>query len=170
MANVNHNEVQLEHDELLALARNDFEAGRLEDALRKLKAVIAHAAPPAEALPLAARVYARLGLMARARDCFEKYVGAHPDALHETFELGMTYFDGGEAAKADELWQRVLNRAPTHPPALFYRALHAAREGRAPDARRHLDVLLQSTPADNLSVGRGQELLQEMQARTPGPN
>jgi tetratricopeptide (TPR) repeat protein len=167
---VNHNDVQLEHDELLALARNDFEAGRLEEALRKAKALMAGADTPAEALPLAARIYARLGLMARARDCFEKYVQARPDALHESFELGMTYFDTGEPVRADQIWERVLTRAPTHPPALFYRALHAAREGRAPDARRHLDVLMQAVPADNLYVARAQELLQEMDGRAAGPH
>ena len=168
--NMRNNDLPFEPDELLALARSDFEAGRLEDALRKLKALLAEAAPDPEALPLAARVYARLGLMARSRDCFEKYVQARPDALHESFELGMTYFDTGEPARADRIWEGVLERAPTHPPALFYRALHAAREGRAPEARRHLEVLMQAVPADNLYVTRAQELIQEINARTAGPH
>ena len=156
---------ELERDELLALARRDAEAGRVEEALRKLKPLIAGDDALAEALPLAARIYAQLDLVERARACYRKYLAARPEAVLESFELGMTYYEKGDAGEAEKLWHGVLERSPTHPPALFYRALLAARAGRAPDARRDLEVLIKAVPADNLYVTRGKELLQEMDSQ-----
>jgi cytochrome c-type biogenesis protein CcmH/NrfG len=81
----------------------------------------------------------------------------------ETFELGVTYFEGGEGAEAKEIWDKVLSASPTHPPTLFYAGLLAAQEGRMPDAHRNLDVLLKSTPADNLYVTRARDLLKSLE-------
>src|SRR5262245_57576148 len=155
----------LERDELLALARLDLEKERVEEALRKLKRLIAEPDPLADALPLAARIYAQLGLTERAQGCYRRYLAGRPEAVLETFELGMTHFDRGDTAEAETLWRGVLERAPTHPPTLFYRALLHARTGRMPEARRDLDVLLQAVPADNLYVTRGRELLQELDSQ-----
>jgi tetratricopeptide (TPR) repeat protein len=156
---------RLEKDELLALAGLDIEKGRVEEALRKLKVLIADPDPVAEALPLAARIYAQLGLTERAQGCYRRYLAARPDAVLESFELGMTHFDRGDTGEAETLWRSVLERAPTHPPTLFYRALLHARAGRTPEARRDLDVLFQAVPADNLYVGRARELLQELDSK-----
>jgi tetratricopeptide (TPR) repeat protein len=155
-------------DELLALARRDAENGRLEEALRKLKPLITRPGGPIDALPVAARIYAQLQLAERAQACYRKYLAARPDAVLESFELGMTHFEKGEAAEADQLWQTVLKRSPTHPPTLFYSAVHAARSGREPDARRHLEVLFQAVPGDNLYAQRGRELLKEMDGLRAG--
>jgi tetratricopeptide (TPR) repeat protein len=159
---------ELERDELLALARRDVEADRLEDALRKLKPLITGDDALADALPLAARVYAQLRLIERAQACYRRYLAARPEAVLESFELGMTHFEKGENGEAAKLWHGVLERSPTHPPALFYRALLNAREGRVPDARRDLEVLFNAVPDDNLYVGRGKELLQEMDSQKAG--
>ena len=88
----------LENDELLALARRDAEAGRVEEALRKLKPLIAQAEGPIEALPLAARIYAQLQLAEKAQACYRRYLAVRPEAVLESFELGMTHFEKGEAA------------------------------------------------------------------------
>jgi len=152
----------LDNDELLALARRDLEASRWEEALIKLKQVLAEKEPIPEALTMAARLYAQLGLMAKARACYERYLKAKPGAVLETFELGITYFEGGERGEAKKIWDKVLDKAPTHPPTLFYSGLLAAQEGRVPDARRNLDVLIKSTPADNLYVTRGKDLLRDI--------
>jgi len=161
---MNHPVNALDDDELLALARRDAEHERTEEALRKLKPLITRADGPIDALPLAARIYAQLKLPERAQACYRKYLAARPEAVLESFELGMTHFEQGEAAEADRLWGAVLQRSPTHPPTLFYSAVHAARSGREPDARRHLEVLFQAMPGDNLYVQRGRELLKEMDA------
>jgi len=150
--------------ELLALARRDLDAGRIEEALLKLKKVIAGNDPLSEALPYAARVYAQLGLMEKARDCYRRYLEAHPGAVLESFELGITYFEGGEKAEAKKIWDRLLGSQPTHPPTLFYSGLLAAQEGRMPEAQRNLDVLFKSTPADNLYVTRARDLLRDIES------
>lgn len=164
-ANMGNNDIQFDQDELLALARRDLENGRVEEALRKLKLLIAEPDALADALPLAARIYAQLGLTERAQTCYRRYLAARPDAVLESFELGMTHFDRGDTGEAETLWRGVLERAPTHPPTLFYRALLHARAGRLPEARRDLDVLCQGVPADNLYVTRGRELLQELDSK-----
>jgi len=57
---------RFETDELLALARVDFDSKRQDRALYKLKACLSRSDCPAEALALAARVYATLKLFDRA--------------------------------------------------------------------------------------------------------
>jgi tetratricopeptide (TPR) repeat protein len=154
-----------EDDELAALARLDLQQGRIEEALRKLKALMARTSPPSVSFALAARVYRQLELPERARDCYRAYLKQNPDALQETFELGLTHFEAGEGSAADEQWRRVLDREPAHPPALFYRSLLAARESQVAEARQRLDVLFKQVLPDNLYVTRGQELLQELNSR-----
>lgn len=156
--------MNLEPDELVALAKRDAEKDRLEEALVKLKPLLGAAKPHPEALPLAGRIYARLGLVQRARACFRAYVASHPEALQESFELGMTHFEQGENDEAGRCWRGVLERSPAHPPALYYSGLLAAREGRASEAQRHLDTLVKSVQGDNFYVERGKELLQQLAA------
>jgi len=158
----------LDDDELLALARRDAENSRFEEALRKLKAMITRADGPVDALALAARIYAQLQLTDRAQACYRRYLAARPEAVLESFELGVTHFEKGEGTQAERLWQTVLQRSPTHPPTLFYSAVQAARSGREPDARRHLQVLFQAVPDDNLYVQRGRALLKEMDGAREG--
>jgi cytochrome c-type biogenesis protein CcmH/NrfG len=86
----------------------------------------------------------------------------------ESFELGITYFEGGDPKEARQIWDKVLSAAPTHPPTLFYSGLLAARDGRVPDARRNLDVLFKSAPADNLYVTRGRQLLNDIEKGPQG--
>jgi tetratricopeptide (TPR) repeat protein len=152
-------------EELLALARADLEAARLEPALRKAKMLSAGPAPSVDAFVIAARAYARLGLRVQAQDYFQKYLASRPDALHESFELGVLLFEGGELENARQRWQALLERAPTYAPTLFYSGLLAAHEGRLQDARRHLDVLFGSASADNLYVARGRDLLAQLDSR-----
>src|SRR5258708_1341930 len=157
----------LDNDELLALARRDLDNGRIEEALLKLKKVIAGNDPLAEALPYAARVYSQLGVMEKARNCYQGYLEGHPGGVLESFELGITYFEGGEKAAAKKIWDKLLGSQPTHPPTLFYSGLLAAQEGRMPDAQRNLDVLFKSTPADNLYVTRARDLLRDIESGSP---
>lgn len=160
----NSGDSSLDSAELFALARRDLDAGRVEEALLKLKAVISGPDAIAEALPYAARVYAQLGLMEKARSCYQRYLEARPDAVLESFELGITYFESGQKAEAKKIWERLLGSQPTHPPTLFYSGLLAAQEGRMPEAQRNLDVLFKSTPADNLYVTRARDLLRDIES------
>lgn len=149
-------------DELIALARHHIDNNRLDLALEKLKLVLAGNAPEPEAIAMAARLYAQLGLPRRAQELFQHYLVLHPDAPTEQFQLAMAYFNDGQADQAQALWDSILERDPVHPPALYFSALHQARQGKAQDARRHLDVLLQSAAPSNLYAERGKELLQSL--------
>src|SRR5690349_18530449 len=153
----------LDVEESLALARQQVQRGDFERALAKLKPLVALAQPPADSLALMARVYAQLGLMERAQGAFRRYLESHPGAAHETFELGATYFDQGNDAKALEYWNQALAIAPTHPPALFFSAAALSRSGKSADARRHPEVLFNSAPADNLYVERARDLLKTLE-------
>jgi len=157
-----------EADELMALARLDIESGALDAALQKLKQVIIDPAPPAEALSMAARLYAQLGLWDRAKPLFQRYLESQPNAVNEAFQLGMVHFDGGQADEAILIWENLLKAHPTHPPALFYRALAKHQLGQSAEARHALDILIKSAPPDNLYFNRAKELLQAIESQGPG--
>lgn len=153
----------LEQDELIALARLDIEQGRVEQGLLKLKYLLAAGTVQPEVLSMAARLYAQLALFDRAQPLYEQYLQLRPDAFEEEFQLGMVKFDKGEGGQALETWERVMKRQPTFPPGLFFSAVVLRQQGKIADARRNLDVLLQTAPNDNLYYGRGQELLQAIE-------
>lgn len=157
---------EFDAQELFALARIDVEQGSLGQALQKIKRLIAEPDVPNEAFALAARLYAQLGIWDRSKSLFQKYLQLHPQAVTEAFQLGMVHFDAGQADEALKAWSELLQKNPTHPPALFYRALALAKNGKNADARHNLDMLLKSVPADNLYFGRGKELLQALDAQT----
>lgn len=160
-------DISLDAQELLALARIDMERGALEPALQKIKRLIADPEASSEALALAGRLYAQLGLWDRAEKMFQKYLALEPNAVTETFQLGMVHLDAGRRSEALKIFEDLLKRQPMHPPALFYRALSLVQEGQISSARQALDLLLKSIPADNLYFGRGKELLQSLDAARP---
>ncbi|MCE3602774.1 tetratricopeptide repeat protein [Massilia sp. P8910] len=145
-------------DELLALARLDVEKNQLDSALEKLKSILGGPEPDPEAMSMAARVYAQLGLFTRAQGLFRRFLVAHPGAVNEQFQLAMTHMNNSEPAEAEGFFNAILASTPTHPPALFYSALLLSQQGKTLDAKRSLDILLQSAPADNLYAGRGKQL------------
>lgn len=151
-----------ESDELLALARLDFDRGNLEGALSKLKQVLTGDNPLPEAQAMAARLYAQIGLFDRARPLYQAYLQTNPEAITEKFQFGMTHFDAGQPKEALATWDSLLKEFPTHPPSLFYKALVLAQQGMTADSKQTLDILIKSAPADNLYFGRGKELLQSI--------
>ena len=155
-----------ELDELVALAKLDIEAGRLEQGLEKLKRAIGLEEVAGEASALLARLYAQLRLFDKAKFYFARFIAANPEAELEIFQLGMTEFDGGNLVEAVNLWGGILERNPTHPPALFYRALAVSEQGLFDEARRDLDVLIKAVAVDNLYFNRAKELLASLDRTT----
>jgi tetratricopeptide (TPR) repeat protein len=151
-------------EELVALARLDMDKGLMDQALLKLKQAFAEGEPPAEAASLMARLYAQLGLFKRAQEYYQRFLQFNPGALLERFQLGMTYFDGGQTNEALAIWEEILKETPTHPPALFYKALALAQAGNRSDAKHVLDILLTTSAPDNLYFGRAKELMQSLDA------
>lgn len=146
-------------EELTALARIDIEQGRLDHALARLKRVLAGHEPPADAIGMAARLYARLGLVDQAQPLYRQYLSMRPGSLEEEFQLGMLQFNRGEADAAMALWEGTLRRDAVFPPSLYYCAVVLKEKGRLAEARRNLDVLLRTAPVDNLYFERSKDLL-----------
>lgn len=161
---------KFEQDELTALARLDIEQGRVEQGLSKLKSVLATGSAPLDAVGMAARLYAQLGLFDRAQPLFEQYLASRPDAIEEEFQLGMVKLDKGEEAQALDVWDGMLKRMPTFPPGLFFSAVVLNRQGKIADARRNLEVLLQTAASDNLYYERSKELLQSIEQQVMQPS
>lgn len=162
----NHNDMtMLDNDELLALAKLDlaYNPTRLDDALCKIKRILASKTPVTEAYAIAGRIYAQLNLYDKAKSAFQSYLDKQPDALAETFQLGMVNYDQGENDTAARIWSALLERDPTFPPALFYMALIHANNNVFDQARHSLDILLKSAATDNLYFGRGRELLKQIE-------
>ncbi len=151
-------------EELLVLARMDLEKGVVEQGLAKLKQAVALGDCPSEARLELARVYAQLGLRAKARVQFEAYLGAKPDDLDANFQLGMTRFEDGETDAALAIWDRVLQQSVLYPPALYFRAVAAARQGQSGEAKAMLRNALDVIPADNLYFTRSRDLLASIDA------
>lgn len=156
--------------ELFALARLDLERGSLEQALHKIKQLLADPEIPNEAFGFAGRLYAQLGLWDRAKELFHRHLKLNPESVTEAFQLGMVHFDTAQTDEALKIWTELLQREPAHPPALFYCGLALAQRGKITEARHSLDVLLKSAPADNLYFGRAQELLKSIDAQQPSNN
>ena len=151
--------MEFDNEELVALARLDIEKGDIESALAKLKLVLGGKKPPLVAKAMAARIYAQLGIYDRATRYFEDFLKQEPEAVVEQFQLGMAYLDSGEEASALKVWDKLLEKAPTHPPALFHKAVVNFRAKNTEEARQSLDALLKNAPADNLYFSRAKELL-----------
>ena len=162
--------ISFESDELLALASLDIERGNVEEALLKLKRVLADKTPPIEASAMAARLYAQLGLFERAKELFKTYLDKEPNAIVENFQFGMAHFDAGESNEALSIWDDVVKNDPVNPPALFYRGLVLTQLNKHADAKQSLDTLLKSTPADNLYFSRAKDLLTAIDAGQTLPN
>lgn len=162
--------MQFDSEEILAIARDHFEQNRLEEALTGAKTLLEAPEPPPGTLELAARIYARLRLHARAIALFRQAMEARPDSLELQVEMAMVSQESGDHETALGLWDEMLLRHPLMPPALFHAAVLRAQRRQFADALRHIEVLLQTAPEDNLYVGRAKELqdaLNRMSSQRP---
>ena len=151
-----------DNEELMALARFDLDQGRVDQALAKIKKILQTDAGNADTLSMGGKVYAQLRLFDKAKNCFKQFLEIKPDEVLERFQLGMVHFDSGDREGALAIWNELLEKQPTHPPALFYKGLVLAQQNKEADAKQCLSILLQSAPADNLYFGRAKELLQAL--------
>lgn len=157
--------MNLDSEEIFALARDSLENNRLDEALGRIKLLLAEPEPLAGVRELAARIYARLRLYPRAIDLLQQCLARDPDSLERRIELAMAHQDSGERMLALTQWETLLQQHPLLPPALFNAAWLRAEGEQLARAQRHLDVLLQTAPQDNLYVGRARELKRMLQER-----
>ena len=149
----------LDGEELLALAQYDVEKGNLDTALLKLKVAVSKDDAPIYVKSVIARLYAQLKMPAKAEQLFKEYLAVVPDAITEKFQLGMVSLEQGQRESALVLWSELLEVIPAHPPSLFYSAVAKLEMGDKAEARRNLEVLLQSAAVDNMYYGKAKDLM-----------
>lgn len=157
--------MNLEADEMLALAREHFENNRLDEALGHIKLLLAEPQCLDGVRELGARIYARLRLYSRAIALLQQCLEREPDSLERRIELAMVQQDSGDRATALEQWEALLQEHPLMPPALFNAAWLRAEREQLVEAHRHLEVLLQTVSDDNLYAGRARELKRMLQEK-----
>jgi tetratricopeptide (TPR) repeat protein len=154
-----------DQEELLALARQDIEKERFDEALSKLKQAQRIDANSVTGLNSElGRVYARLGLRDRAREAFEAELKQNPQSVHDRFQLGMVYFEQGDQPGALGIWREVLSQMPLHPPALFYSGLALAQQRELGQAWDLCKLVVDRVNNENLYHGRAKDLLQKIEA------
>jgi tetratricopeptide (TPR) repeat protein len=157
----------LDLDELVILANLDLETNNLSDALVKLK--LAHRkGGKGDLLPMLARLYARLGLYEKAKPLFSEYLQENPDALIEQFQYGMTFFDSNQLDDAHTVFESILDKEPSHPPAMFYSSLILSRQKKIDDATKKLENILATVDKENLFYQRAREQLVELHPNRAG--
>ncbi|OUS29786.1 hypothetical protein A9Q99_08125 [Gammaproteobacteria bacterium 45_16_T64] len=149
-------------EELIALAKFDLEHDKIDFALEKIKSALEKDDCPLEARGIAARLYAQIKLFDKAAMLYKEFLVASPESNTERFQLGMVNLESGNKEEAISIWSNLLEQEPTHPPSLYYSAVALIELERQDDAIRHLNVLLQSAPADNLYFGKAKEILDKM--------
>jgi len=153
----------LDDEELLNLTRWQLDQGEFGNALISVKYALLRDSKSVECYRLGAKIYAQLGLLEHAKKAFESFLEHEPEALIEEFQYGMVHYDNGESEKAIEIWDEVLEKEATYPPALFYSALAQANTEQPALAIERLDTLIKSAPSDNLYYERGRELIQAIE-------
>jgi tetratricopeptide (TPR) repeat protein len=158
--------MNLDSEETFALARDHFENNRLEEALVRVKTLLAESEPLPGACELAARIYSRLQLYPRAVVLLQQCLERNPGSLERRIELAMVHQDSGDRGIALEHWEDLLQQHPLMPPALFNAAWLRAEHEQLAEANRHLVVLLQTVAEDNLYASRGRDLKRMLQEKS----
>lgn len=154
----------LDTEELTALARLDMDKGQLDHALLKIKSALQIDSTNVDALGMAGRIYAQLGLLTKAQSMFTKYLEINPNSTLESFQFGMVQFDMGKKSEALTTWTGLLGREPNHPPALFFKSVVLAEQGLHNEARQTIDHILKTASADNLYFGKAKDLLRAIES------
>ena len=159
-------DVDFEADELLALARLDIEAGRLDRALSKLKQAVSIEGDLSEAVVELARLYAQLGLQEKAKPLFRGALDQNGENPDLKFQFGMVCFETGEIEVAMGQWSSVLEISPAYPPALYFRAVAHLQAGRKDEARKSLQQVFEKVSSDNLYFERAKLLMARLDSET----
>jgi tetratricopeptide (TPR) repeat protein len=159
-----------EADELFSLAQLDLEKGNTAEALWKLKRLTDAGDTPTGAFSVCGQVYVQLGLWDRAQQMFQRHLSLHPESVGEMFQLGLAHHNAGRAPEAMKIWDKLLEKYPVYPPALFYRAVMQVNQGQVAAARNDLDVLVKYAAVDNPFFKQAKELLQSLEFRLQTEN
>lgn len=159
-------ETILDQQESIALTKWHIQEKRLDKALIQIKPVLQNENIEAEALVIAARLYAQLKLFNHAQTCFIKYLEKNKDDTAAQFQLGMSYFDNRDNDKAIEIWSKILEKDENHPPALFFSAITLLQKQDNKAAIANLKKIIDFAEVDNLYYNKAKELIIDIEKNT----
>lgn len=151
-----------DHDELIALIKQDMKTQQFSEALGKIKFILKEEKIPVELFSLAGKLYATLELFERARFFFSEYIRHVPDAFVESFQLGMVEKDMGNIDSAIEIWKKLT--ADNNPEVLYYLADAYVVKFMFNDARDCLLSILENAPDDSKYLALADQLLNRIKA------
>lgn len=158
------NYLNFDQDELFALSQFDMKNQNYEKALEKIKLILSRDKIPVEALALAGKLYASLGLFERAKGAFLEFTEKVPEAFVELFQLGMVERDLGNISMAAAIWEQVLKIEPNYPEALYYLADACVQMDSIENARDWLFKLLETAPDNSEYIQLADQLLYRIKA------
>lgn len=154
-----------DNDELFALAAFEFEKDEYQNALPKLKRLIATGTPPVGTYSVLGRLYANLRLFEKAKTALEKYLELLPEVVPEHFQLSMVYLELGDEERATATWEAVLDKAPNFPPALFAKAQYLLRDNQPELAVELFNQIIETASPQDQHVEPAKKLVEEIQAK-----
>ena len=149
-------------DELFALAEYEFKNDKLDQALLKLKVLIEKEEFPVNTLSLLGRIYSILGLNMRAKKSLEAYIEHVPEAVPEHFHLGLILRNQDDIEGAKKVWDDVIKKAPSFPPALYHLALYYIDNGNDLRATELLENIIKNAQEGDEHIQLANELLSKI--------
>jgi tetratricopeptide (TPR) repeat protein len=115
-----------------------------------------------------ANLYYDLGRFAEAVPLYRRYVAADPAAAEVRIDYASALFASGQEEAGIAELQRVLERFPDHPIALFNLGVFWAQQGKWEQARQMFERLIRLHPQLSLSERARQALrtIDSLQSRT----
>jgi tetratricopeptide (TPR) repeat protein len=152
-----------DHDELIALIKQDMKTQQFSNALEKTKFILKEEKIPVELFSLAGKLYASLELFERARFFFSEYTRHVPNAFVELFQLGMVEKDMGNIDSAIEIWKK-LSLDNNDPEVFYYLADAYVVKFMFNEARECLLNILENAPDDSKYLALADQLLNRIKA------
>ena len=119
----------LDAEELLRLAIQASETGRIEEALSQLKRALRVNPKYARAIYLMGALHAQIGLYERAKQEIEEALVLEPGIENARFQLGLLHITSGDLNAAENAWAPLDSLLDQHPLVLFKNGLlHIARD------------------------------------------
>ena len=155
-------------EELFRLAVLDMRQNRHEDAIGRLKRLIALEPGNAGAYCLLGAEHAELGMFDRAAVELAKAISLDPKLAVAHFQLGLIHYLQNDAAAAERIWQALQGLPGSEALNIFTRALLLARRGAAQEALAEIDRALAAQPTEAL-VGDMTRIRQSLEAQLRAP-
>ncbi len=149
-------------EELIALSLHDLRAQNFQAALEKIKHILSVPGFPSQAYAVAGKIYDGLGLHVQARAAFLHFLEFNPDAYMELFEVAILERNIGNYDQAIQVFDKVLAIEPYYPDALFYAGDICFQLNRIDEAKKYLNLLVQTAPDGSEYAPMAEQMLRQL--------